>query len=316
MTYYPIMIPTLNRYVHFKRCVESLAKNTHADKTELVIGLDYPPSEKYVEGFNKIKNYIPTITGFKKVTIFERLENYGPDKNWEELQKYVFNHYDAVICSEDDNEFSPCFLDYMNKTLEYYWDDETVRSVSGYINPEYYDKLQTPLLFSYDSNGWGIGLWKHKEKWKGIFGNKQVREILLSYSKSCKIFKTSPALLSMLISMVKKDALWGDVLRSTLNILNNTYQLRPSYSLVRNIGHDGSGLHCSRSTSFLNDQLISDEIVFDKDMFTVTSKDNRIIKRLLFLHLMPSGFVRRFVYVLRIIKEYLFFRMQLSNIKK
>ena len=47
---YPILIPTLDRYEHFKKCIESLAKNTHANKTELVIGLDYPPSEKYMDG--------------------------------------------------------------------------------------------------------------------------------------------------------------------------------------------------------------------------------------------------------------------------
>ena len=50
--YAPILIPTLNRYEHFKRCVESLAKCTHAEKTELVIGLDYPPSERYQKGTN------------------------------------------------------------------------------------------------------------------------------------------------------------------------------------------------------------------------------------------------------------------------
>lgn len=60
--YYPIVIPTLNRYEHFKKCVESLARNTHADKTELIVGLDYPPSDKYMEGYLKIKN------------IFQRLE--------------------------------------------------------------------------------------------------------------------------------------------------------------------------------------------------------------------------------------------------
>ena len=40
--YYPIVIPTLNRYEHFKKCVESLARNTHADKTELIVGVRLP----------------------------------------------------------------------------------------------------------------------------------------------------------------------------------------------------------------------------------------------------------------------------------
>ena len=117
MTYYPVIIPTLNRYEHFKRCVESLARNTHADKTELVIGLDYPPSKKYEKGYKQIKEYLPSINGFKKITIFGRRENYGVHRNFIALQNYAFEHYDAVISTEDDNEFSPCFLDYMNKAL-------------------------------------------------------------------------------------------------------------------------------------------------------------------------------------------------------
>ena len=62
MIYYPIIIPTLNRYEHFKRCVESLAKNIHSDKTERVIGFDFPPSNKYFDGYEKMKNDILNTT--------------------------------------------------------------------------------------------------------------------------------------------------------------------------------------------------------------------------------------------------------------
>ena len=112
MNYYPVIIITLNRYKHFRRCVETLAMNTHADQTELVIGLDYPPNEKYVEGYHQIKVFVPQISGFRKVTVFERSENLGPDQNYADLLNYCYNHYDAAIFTEDDNEFSPCFLDF------------------------------------------------------------------------------------------------------------------------------------------------------------------------------------------------------------
>lgn len=48
----PILIPTLNRYEHLKRCVESLAKNKLAKESELVIGLDYPPFQQGIR-YNK-----------------------------------------------------------------------------------------------------------------------------------------------------------------------------------------------------------------------------------------------------------------------
>ena len=41
--YAPVIIPTLSRFEHFKRCWESLENCTGADKTEVFVALDYPP---------------------------------------------------------------------------------------------------------------------------------------------------------------------------------------------------------------------------------------------------------------------------------
>lgn len=51
MIYSPVIIPTLNRYEHFRECLESLEHCVDADKTTVYIGLDYPPSEKHVDGW-------------------------------------------------------------------------------------------------------------------------------------------------------------------------------------------------------------------------------------------------------------------------
>ena len=47
----PVIIGTLNRFEHFHDCLESLEKCTMADETDVYVALDYPPSEKYVEGW-------------------------------------------------------------------------------------------------------------------------------------------------------------------------------------------------------------------------------------------------------------------------
>ena len=48
----PVLIPTCNRIHHLKRCVESIARNKLAKETELYISVDYPPSEKYQDGYS------------------------------------------------------------------------------------------------------------------------------------------------------------------------------------------------------------------------------------------------------------------------
>lgn len=56
--YAPVIIPTLCRDVHFKRCLESLEKCTAAEYTDVYVGLDYPAIEKHVEGWKKIDGYL------------------------------------------------------------------------------------------------------------------------------------------------------------------------------------------------------------------------------------------------------------------
>ena len=55
MVYAPIIIVTLNRYEHLKRCIESLQKNGWAKYTELYISVDYPADESHWEGYGKVR---------------------------------------------------------------------------------------------------------------------------------------------------------------------------------------------------------------------------------------------------------------------
>ncbi len=266
MNYYPIIIPTLNRYEHFKRCVESLANNLHANQTELVIGLDFPPNEKYVEGYKKIKAYIPTIKGFAKVTVFEHEKNLGPGDNIICLKNYCKSRYEAFISTEDDNVFSPGFLDYMNKALEHYWDEESILAISGYNFEDAYNQGEYTCYLSYDNCVWGMGFWKHKEdRLKKVLDNYDYfREALKNRRKAKKIIRTYPALYKMLHHMVIRNLRWGDVMRTTINILEGTYQLRPAISLVRNCGFDGSGINCGNKDEYgLSKQVISEAKSFN-----------------------------------------------------
>ena len=244
MTFYPVIVPTLNRYEHFKRCVESLSQNTHADKTELVVGLDYPPSEKYVEGYEKIKAYLPTIMGFKKVTVFTSEKNLGPEGNARRLRKYVEQSgYDAYIATEDDNEFSPCFLDFMNKALERYKKDKRILCICGYTPVDYVGDEN--IYFARAMSAWGCG-WIF-EKRKEIIPYctvESMKKILDDWRTSIQLFWMRSGSLNSLITQVKKNVAYGDSACVRYCLLNNVYCLFPATSLVRNWGNDGSGLHC------------------------------------------------------------------------
>ena len=310
MICYPIIIPTLNRYEHLKRCVESLALNTYAEETELVIGLDYPPAEKYREGYEKIKAYLPTITGFAKVTVFEREENYGPVKNFADLKQYVFETHDACISSEDDNDFSPCFLDFMNKVLERFKDNPKFTSISGYLHPDYEGLSDVPLVVTIETNAWGFGHWRNKEN--DIVSTKEFRDVLKSWPKSWKCFSAFPASFGMLVEMVKHDWDWGDVRRTNTNILRGAYQIRPSVTLCKNWGNDGSGLHCGNDV----DSAFSNQRKCEKTTYEIGSEEPKINHGILRVNrnlLLPRNPLKRFKFYIVILIKYILLRISLCR---
>lgn len=309
MNYYPVVIPTLCRYEHFKRCVESLSKNTHAEKTELIIGLDFPLNNEHKDGYNKICNYIPQISGFKKVTVFKREKNYGAEANSKELANYAFSNYDAYIYSEDDNEFSPCFLDFMNQALEKYKYQEKVSTVCGYTQIMHESKQTKGVLFTHDNCAWGMGIWKHKEESLLLIKNNDI--VWQSSLAFWKTFLKAPAITTMFAAMMKKGEQWGDVMRSIYSIQHNTYQVRPYTSLVRNWGYDGTGLHCTSIDKEIAKQRISTEKTFKIPSNTEIKNSLSYIEE--FCHSKPANILKLIHSVLSDIKFCI--KTRISNIQ-
>lgn len=98
--YVPVLIPTLNRYKHFKRCLESLERCSGAEHTDVFIGLDYPPSDKYVDGWKLIDEYLSEKErghGFNNLTVIRRYFNCGvgnPSSNGNLLLQEIHQNYD------------------------------------------------------------------------------------------------------------------------------------------------------------------------------------------------------------------------------
>ena len=115
----PVTIPTLCRYEHFKRCIESLSRCTLADKTEVYVALDYPAKESHWDGYNKIKDYLLSHKednlGFKKLIVIQRSRNYGlgEEGNIMTLRKEIFSKssnpqpigFSGILLAKRQNSF-------------------------------------------------------------------------------------------------------------------------------------------------------------------------------------------------------------------
>lgn len=260
--YAPIFITTLNRYDHLKKCVVSLSACTHVDKTDLYIAFDYPLNDTHWEGYRKIEMYLSEIKGFKSVNIIKRDVNYGALSNFLAGQNEIFEKYDRMIFSEDDNEFSINFLDYINAGLCKFKDDPNIMAVCGYNYPIVIPSNFNGNYYYYKAfSAWGFGSWKTKPL-KYIYNADEIVEFInnKSYIKeSIKNYKFAN-LNYLLISIMQSAQTYGDG-AITMNLLKeNKYCVFPTVSKVRNHGHDGSGLHCgsTNDNKFVNQKIDCD----------------------------------------------------------
>lgn len=261
--YYPIYVTTLNRHEHFKRLIESLLRNTDVEKTELVIGLDYPPSEKYREGYEKNKDYIPTITGFKKVTVFTTDLNLGQRLNTVRLVDYVRSRgYDAAISMEDDNEASPNFIQYMNWGLNHFRDDNSIYSICALMLLDTKNVEGSVFKLNNLSNGNCLGWWFEKQKKLDKYKDLNYLKILLDAMPLKILFSEEIFKACSILGMLRAKWPYGDTIVMFLPE-EERWNVFPVISKLRNWGYDGSGQHgASNELQRDNQELIIDTSPF------------------------------------------------------
>lgn len=255
MVYAPMIMPTLCRDKHFIRAIESLKVNTWAKFTTVYVAVDYPKSEKHWDGYKKICKYLEEgdFSAFKEFIIIKREFNYGASKNTASLRDNIISRFDRWIYAEDDIEFAPVFLEYMDKCLNLYETDPVVVAVNGYAYPVNWrsNNYMSVILQSSTFSAWGTGYWRDKY-------------LLMANSINNGLLKTSfdaalrDGRIRQMIKGRKYDYLFyilagGNERRmsSTCDMsygvyltLNHKYVVTPVLSKTRNHGFDGSGLTC------------------------------------------------------------------------
>lgn len=252
MQYAPVLIPTLCRYEHLKKCLESLSKCMNADKTEVYIALDYPAKKTQEAGYRQICDYLDNSgigVNFKEFHIIKRERNYGIGiyGNFSQARAELLEKNERLIFSEDDNVFSPNFLVYMNRGLELFKDDKTVLAINGYRHP-YSFKFEGNNHFRHnvDFSAWGYGIWKNRvqtytyEIRNGIFRSTFSFQNLLNLKQA-----GWNRLFEYMVYLVKGSK--GNQIRIIDNTLSVYMRIKgmtvimPHVSKVRNEGWDSTG---------------------------------------------------------------------------
>ena len=250
----PIVLFVYNRPWHTQQTIEALQNNELASKSELFIYADGAKNEKAYTQVEKVRSYVRAVSGFKKLTVIERDKNWGLADSIIDGVTQTVNKYGRVIVLEDDLVTSPLFLRYMNDALEFYKDEDKAMHISGYIYPIDNDKLNDTFFIKPDTC-WGWATWdraweyfkKDTDYYLDVFDKRMIKDFNLNdsydYFKQIKQNKNG------------RINTWAIYWYASI-YLQHGLSLHPSQSFVSNIGHDGEGVHCAK-TSIYNVDLVS-----------------------------------------------------------
>jgi len=264
ISFAPIIITTLNRYQHFRLCVESISQSSGAAKTDLFIAIDYPAQKSHEDGYERICEYSKTINGFKSIKIIHRERNFGAELNLKSVKELIYSTYDRFIYVEDDCELSKNFLDYINKGLEKFRDDPRIIAVCGdggiFEKPGDYN---ANYLYRKGFSAWGYGTWFDRD-YKVDYSVADMREFVAD-PKLRKLLKYyyERHYYSTLSNIYRVATMRGDGAIALDMIKNDTYCVYPTVSKVRNHGHDGSGEHGGK----LRDNPYNKVVIDDSEHF-------------------------------------------------
>ena len=159
----PVLVSVYHRLYTFRRCIEALQGNAEAAETDLFIVSDAAGRPEDVPLVSKVRKYVGEIRGFKSVTLIARPENWGANKSVMSAIKDLLDKFGRLIFLEDDILSSRFFLDYMNKGLCLYADDQNIFAICGYKSNFRLPAAMKSDVFTLPRySPWGIGLWADK----------------------------------------------------------------------------------------------------------------------------------------------------------
>lgn len=245
----PVLLFVYNRPSHTLKTLAALERNKYADQTVLYIYSDAAKDERAAQAVEEVRRIIKRPWHFQQIKIIERDKNWGLAANVIDGVTKVVHEHGQIIVLEDDLETSAFALDYFNKALDRYREDEQVMQISGYGYPVQNLHELPETFFFRVANSWGWATWDRA--WQHF--NPDIDELVSDFSEE-QIHQ---------FSIEGKENFWKQVQELRNGKINswairwyasvfkkNGLVLYPRNSMTQNIGNDGTGTHTAAESTY------------------------------------------------------------------
>lgn len=232
---------TYNRSIHTRKTLEALHNNTILPE-KLYIFHDGLKCEEHRKEWQNVKEVINCVD-WCDTEIVEGNENKGLAKSIVGGVTRVLREYDAAVILEDDCVTHPLFMEYHIKCLNKWRDEKKVFSVNGYSWNTNAAGNGTDVYFTGRAGSWGWSTWKdrwdlYQEDYKMLVEmkkNPEVNHQLNVWGQDLEKY--------LLHNIDGSSDSWA-VFWALQCIKAGGFCPTPYYSLVDNVGFDGTGVHC------------------------------------------------------------------------
>jgi hypothetical protein len=227
-----------NRPAKLKVCIEALLENPECSSLDIIFFSDGFKSQADKFGVLEVRDYIDSLSGFKRVIKHFREQNYSTGPNFEIGLKYLASNYNKFIIVEDDLVVSPNYIKYLVDALEFYKHEESVFCVTGYVFPLRLDDyaFDTVVYKRFCSYGWAS--WSNRFC-SVIWDNDELRKLMHdSKGFTRRLNEEGRDLGRMLRKQLSGKISTWDIQMQTHVAENRLKVIYPVLSKVENIGFD------------------------------------------------------------------------------
>lgn len=244
----PVALFVHARPEHTRHTLAALAANQLAASTRLVVFADGARNEAESRLVSATRAVVQSASGFLDVELVSRDANLGLATNIADGISRVCGQYGRVIVLEDDILTAPQFLTFMNQALGRYQHEPRVWHINGWNYPMNVKGLPSVFLWRL-MHCWGWATWE--DRWQHF--EKAPVKLLDSWAQpDIHRFNLDGA-----------QDFWAQVEanhRGTMNTWAVFWYatlfergglcVSPAHAFTLNTGLDGSGSHCTASTTF------------------------------------------------------------------
>lgn len=242
MSLAPIVLFVYNRPIHTQKVVNAILKSKLCEESELYIFSDGPKADATydeIKSIEEVRNVFQDISGFKNTTLVKRNRNYGLGNSIIEGLNYIFQKHETAIILEDDLVVEPTFLEYMNYYLSFYKNKKEIWHISGFQKNCWLQGFVKPVFFTHFMNCSGWATWR--DRWNKLNLDLLIINNYIADNNNKSFFDYEKLEQSEQLRL-NKDGIktWAIFWYATI-MMNKGLCLNPRFSLVQNIGDDGSG---------------------------------------------------------------------------